>query len=325
MKNLFLRPLALTSALLTVTSLFAVARSAAEVVQKTYPNPDDAITALVAAAKAGDKPALREIFGPKLKDLSSNDPVQGDAEIADFAKSCGEAMRVDRTDEKVTLTIGADGWPFPIPLIKTASGWRFDTAAGVDELLCRRVGEDELNAIEVCRAYVDAQREYAQTDWDGDEILEYAERILSSEGKKDGLYWPVTDGETISPLGELVAAAQDKGYKKLKNASGEPQPYEGYFFRVLKRQGPAAPGGRYNYMINGHMIGGFALVAFPHDWGRSGIMTFIVNQQGKVYEKNLGPKTAELARAMTEYNPDKTWTPAKISGAVEEAAPAEKK
>jgi hypothetical protein len=281
--------------------------------QRTFASAEEAKAALVAAAKAGDHAALREIFGPDAKELVSGDPVEDAAAFDSFAKACGEAASLAPAGEsKVVLTIGAQGWPFPIPIVKSAEGrWLFDTAAGKEEILNRRVGENELKAIGVCRAYVQAQREYASKDRKGDEVLEYAQRLTSSPGKKDGLYWPAAEGEEQSPFGPLVAEAQAEGYGPVKGGGKNRQPYHGYLFRILKRQGASAPAGAYDYVINGHMIAGFALVAYPAVWGQSGIMTFIVNQQGKVYEKNLGAETAEAALAMTEYEPDKSWTLAK--------------
>ncbi|HWX20532.1 MAG TPA: DUF2950 domain-containing protein, partial [Candidatus Binatia bacterium] len=204
---------------------------------------------------------------------------------------------------------GADAWPFPIPLAKADGQWRFDTEAGRQEVLNRRVGGNELGALSVCRAYLEAQREYAAKDRDGDEVLEYAQRLRSTPGKHDGLYWPLRAGDEQSPLGPLIAAARVEGYRRqARIMTDEPSPYHGYYFKILTKQGKHAPGGKYDYIINGHMIGGFALAAWPAEWGNSGVMSFIVNQQGKIYEKNLGPKTAMLAKAMTRYEPDRTWS-----------------
>ena len=217
----------------------------------------------------------------------------------------------DLEDRSALLQIGSENWPFPIPLIEQEGRWFFDTLAGKEEVLNRRVGKNELGAMAVCRAYVNAQREYASQDRNGDEVLEYAQHLRSTTGAHDGLYWPVRQGDELSPLGPLVAAARGEGYRRQTKILTEAQsPYHGYYYKILTRQTKHAPGGKYNYIIHGHMIGGFALVAWPAQWGNSGIMTFIVNQQGKIYQKNLGPKTDTIAPAMTQYNPDSTWTPA---------------
>jgi len=207
------------------------------------------------------------------------------------------------------LEVGDERWPFPVPIVPRDGRWFFDTEAGKDELLNRRIGRNELATLQSVRAYVEAQREYAGKDRDGDEVLEFAPKFNSTPGTKDGLYWPQhLDGE-ISPLGPLAAQAYDEGYGgRATHERAEPAPFHGYFFKILTRQAKTAPGGKYDYVINGNMIGGFALVAWPAEYEESGIMTFIVNQQGRVYQKDLGSKTAKIAAAMKEYNPDKTWT-----------------
>jgi hypothetical protein len=209
-------------------------------------------------------------------------------------------------DDRVVVDIGAQNWPLPIPLVKRDGKWIFDTAAGRVEIIDRRVGEDELNAIGVCRTYVTAQREYASEDRDGSGILKFAQKLKSTHGMKDGLYWKASDDEEQSPFGPLVAEAHAEGYGG-KTSEGQPQPFKGYLFRILTAQGAAAPGGAYNYVVNGNLIAGFALVAYPAHWGESGVMTFVVNQWGKVYECNLGQDSAEVATAMTEFNPDTDW------------------
>jgi hypothetical protein len=213
---------------------------------------------------------------------------------------------VDQSGSRKLLQLGDDGWPFPIPLVQESGRWFFDTEAGEEEILNRRIGRNESGTIQVCHAYVDAQREYASQDRDGDKVLEYAQKLASSEGKTDGLYWPTELNGQISPLGPLVADARGEGYRK-DSASDGPQPFHGYFFKILTRQGKNAPGGKYDYVINGNMIGGFAMVAWPAAYGDTGIMTLIVNQQGIVYQKDLGPGTAKTANKMTEYDPDPTW------------------
>jgi hypothetical protein len=208
----------------------------------------------------------------------------------------------------MVLEVGTNGWPFPIPLVKQASGWQFDTVAGKDELLNRRIGRNELEVLRVMRAYVDAQREYATQDRDGDEVLEYAQKLSSSPGKTDGLYWPMELNGEKSPLGPLVADAQDVGYfSNGISSEGGPRPFYGYLFKILTRQGKHAPGGKYDYIINGNMIGGFAMVAWPAEYGDSGVMTFIVNQQGRVYQKDLGKSTDKIAKKMRDYDPDSSW------------------
>jgi hypothetical protein len=208
----------------------------------------------------------------------------------------------------MALEVGPDAWPFPIPLVKGSAGWQFDTAAGLEEILNRRIGRNELDVLRVVRAYVEAQREYASRDRDGDDVLEYAQKITSSPGLTDGLFWsPEVNGE-VSPLGPLVARAQTVGYfnTAFDDIPG-PRPFRGYLFRILTRQGKHAPGGKYDYIINGNMIGGFALVAWPVEYGESGVMTFIVNHRGRVYQLNLGEETAKIVRKMDAYNPDETW------------------
>jgi hypothetical protein len=214
------------------------------------------------------------------------------------------------SDASLSLEIGADAWPFPIPLVNRGGQWFFDTAAGRAEILRRRIGQDELGAIAVCRAYVEAQREYAGQDRLGDGVLAYAQLLHSSPNRHDGLYWPAQAGEPLSPLGPLVAAAHLEGYHHTSRMLNDQQaPYHGYYFKILTRQGKHAPGGKYDYVINGRMIAGFALVAWPAQWANTGVMTFVVNQQGQVFQRNLGPKTARLAAAMNRYDPDERWAP----------------
>jgi hypothetical protein len=282
--------------------------------QRLFSSPEDALRTLHEAVKTNDKASIDHIFGPSGKDLRSDDKVQDAAEFDEFAKHMAEKTDlVKENDSKLILHVGKENWPFPIPLVKYNDQWFFDTEAGKEEILNRRIGENELTAILVCRTYVNAQRDYALKDWDGDEIFAYAQKLRSDRGKRNGLFWRAAPGEKMSPLGELVAQARMEGYKKEKATFKEemPIPFHGYYFKILTRQGKNAPGGRYNYIINGNMVGGFALIAFPSNWGKSGVMTFIVNQQGKVYQKNLGPNTTKVAREMKSYNPDKTWAPVK--------------
>jgi hypothetical protein len=281
--------------------------------QKHFSSPEDALKGLVEAVKAQDRAALDQIFGPSAKDLRSSDEVQAAAEFKEFAKRVAEKTSlVKENDSRVIIYIGNENWPFPIPLAKTNGQWFFDTEAGKEEILNRRIGEDELTAILVCRTYVKAQREYVLKDWNGDGVLAYAKKLRSDPAKKDGLFWRHAPGESVSPLGELVAQARVEGYKKTRSLFKEqPVPFHGYYFKILTEQGEHAPGGKYNYIINGNMVGGFGLVAFPSSWGKSGVMTFIVNQQGKVFQKNLGSDTLKTAQEMQAYDPDETWTSVK--------------
>jgi hypothetical protein len=274
--------------------------------QKTFASLDEAVNALVAALRAADRTALVEILGPQGNPLVwSGDDVADRAAFQRFTAEYDRAHRLEGGAGKVVLYVGDDDFPFPIPLVPDGPRWLWDTDAGDDELLNRRIGENELATIQVCLAYVDAQREYYSR---GQGLLEYAQRLDSTKGKHDGLYWETRPGELDSPLGPLVARARAAGYP-LPPPRG-PAPYHGYFYRILLAQGPDAPGGAYDFVVRGHMIGGFALVAYPASYGASGIMTFIVNQDGVVYQKDLGAKTAQAANAMKTYNPDKAWAQA---------------
>jgi hypothetical protein len=286
-----------------------LATSAADI-GKTFATPEEAVSALVQATSTLSGTDLRAIFGPAAAELQNPDRVQATNEFHAFTTALNSSHRlVHESATKCVLEVGANFWPFPIPIVKQDGGWFFDTEAGKEEILSRRIGKNELAVLEVMRAYVEAQREYASRDRNGDEMLEYAQRIGSTPGTKDGLYWPPDlDGE-VSPLGPMVAEAQSKGYGiEAKGQETARVPFHGYLFKILTRQGKHAPGGKYNYVINGHMIGGFALVAWPVEYGDSGIMTFIVNQQGRVYQKDLGPRTAKIAGTLKEYAPDKTWS-----------------
>jgi hypothetical protein len=270
--------------------------------QPSFTSPESAVAALVAAARANRTSELVRLLGPDGKKLvTSGDPIADQIGRAKFAVAYQKHHEIKRTgDATATLIVGDEQWPLPIPVVRDGLGrWHFNTKAGAEEVLARRIGRNELGAIEVCRAYADAQREYASTDRDGDGLLAYAQRFTSSKGRHDGLYWPVKPGEPESPVGALVASAHAEGYKR--------QPYHGYYYKILKGQGKDAPGGAYSYMAKGRMIGGFALVAFPAEYGNSGIMTFLISHEGVVYQKNLGPKTASIARAMTAFNPDPSW------------------
>ena len=283
---------------------------AADVAQATYGSPARAAAALVAAARAGDVAALKHVLGPEgAKLVNSGDAVEDARGRTMFVAAYDRRHRIDAAgDGRWTLVIGSEQWPFPIPIVKRAGHWLFDTAAGEEEILDRRIGRNELNAIKVSRAYVEAQREYARSLAAGSGIREYARRFVSRPGTHDGLYWPAGPGATESPIGPLVASARAEGYGG-SDARGRHVPYHGYYYRILDRQGPAAPGGAYDYMADGHMIGGFALVAFPATWGNSGVMTFIVNQDGIVHQKDLGRETATIARKMAAYDPGPGWKP----------------
>jgi hypothetical protein len=264
--------------------------------------------ALVAATQGGDRGAVDAIFGPEVKELLSGDAKQDALEFGAFAKLIGQFHQlVQKADDKFVLNLGAQNWPLPIPIVKKDGTWFFDTATGKEEIVNRRVGEDELTAIGVCRTYVVAQREYASEDRVGDGVFRFAQKLRSTPDLKDGLYWPAATTEEQSPFGPFIAEVHAEGYGG-KTAEGTPQPFHGYRFKILTVQGASAPGGAYDYIINGNMIGGFALVAYPAHWGESGVMTFIVNQWGKVYERNLGPESAELAVAMIEFDPEEGWT-----------------
>ena len=292
-------------------------------VQATFATPDEALQALVAAAKDKDRVALAKLFGPDYDQLLSGDEVEDNKDLAEFAAAVQESAQLQKVnDSKYTVTVGKDNWPTPVPVVQKDGKWLFDTKAGLEEIINRRVGENELSAIATCRAYAVAQWEYyTEGDWDHDGVAEYAHKLISTPGKHDGLFWENAEGENPSPLGKLIAAASAEGYVPAQEAPGAAgkggsdkeqtsfgrAPYHGYYFKILTHQGPHAAGGKYGYIINGNMIAGYALVAYPDKWGNSGVMTFIINQQGRVYQKNLGPNTAKLAPAMAEYDPDPTW------------------
>jgi hypothetical protein len=280
---------------------------AATAVQKPFASPEAGITALVEAVKLNDQPMLLAVLGPHgSKLINSGDAVADRQSREAFLKAYDEANKlVLEGDTKATLVIGKDEWPMPIPLVKSSDGWRFDTRTGEKEILARRLGRNELSAIQVCLAIVDAEREYAALDLDKDGVPEYAPKFVSTAGKRDGLYWETTPEESPSPLGPLLAAAAKEGYTPPDSPPLEP--YHGYFYRILTKQGKDAPGGAYDYLVKGKMIGGFAVIAYPARYGASGIMSFIVNQDGVVYEKDLGKKTAAIASEMTMFNPDASW------------------
>lgn len=273
--------------------------------QRTFGSPEDALQALAAAVKSNNDKELVAILGPGSGDLiSSGDKVDDKRGKERFLKSYEEKNSIEAGgDNKAVIHIGSQDRIFPIPVVKKGSRWLFDTKAGKEEILCRRVGRNELNVIDVLNAYSDAQREYASKDRDGDGILEFAQRLISTKGKKDGLYWDAKEGEEESPFGPLIAKAAQEGYKE------QPFPFHGYYFRIIKAQGPHAKGGAFDYVAKGHMVLGFGLLAYPAKYGSSGVMTFVVNQEGVIYQKDLGKKTARAVTGM-RYDPDKTWTKA---------------
>lgn len=294
---------------LTIALAFSTTLSAAQVATKqmSFASPEEAVKVLIATVKVDDTKKLIQILGPDaIPLLESGDPVEDRNNREHFLKAYSEANKLEKSDEsKYMLELGKDEWQFPIPLVKEANKWHFDTDAGKQEILNRRIGRNELSAIQALLAYVDAQHEYYLANPQHDKVFSFAQKFLSTSGKRDGLYYPVNAGEPLSPLGELYAHAQAEGYVKSKKDTTHA--YYGYFYRILKSQGPDAPGGAYDYIVQGKMLGGHALIAWPATYGNSGVMTFMVNQDGVVYEKDLGPNTAKTAQKIMKFNPDKTW------------------
>jgi hypothetical protein len=277
--------------------------------QMTFPSAEDAVKAMVAAVKADDTKSLLAMTGPGTKHIIlSGDPVEDKKGREWFVKHYEEKNRLDEESPgRVTLHVGNDEWPFPFPIVKAGKSWMFDTRTGKEEILARRVGKNELSAVQVCLAYVDAQKEYAMRKGrQGQGLLEYAQSFVSKPGKQDGLYWEAAEGEEQSPMGPLFAAAREEGYGE-RPLGGRPTPYHGYLYRILKAQGRNAPGGAHEYVVGDKMIGGFALIAYPAHYRSSGVMTFIVNQDGVVYQKDLGRETRKAVHAMKTFEPDKTW------------------
>jgi len=294
----------------TIVGLSGISHAAAAQ-QKSFASAEEAVKTAVTAARANNEKDLLAIFGVQAKDLlSSGDPVADKQRREGFIKAYDEKNRVMADGTNMILVIGPNDWPFPIPLVKKGDGWVFDTDKGKEEILNRRIGQNELDVIQVSLAYVDAQREYAMKDRDGSGLRGYAQKFRSDAGKKNGLYWEAKADEEQSPLGPFAARARSEGYGQNK-ASDKPVPYRGYYYKILTAQGKDAPGGAYSYIVKGKMIGGFALVAYPAEYGNSGVMSFIVNHEGKVFQKDLGKNTANAAAAMKEYNPDKTWSEVK--------------
>ncbi|MGE5347479.1 MAG: DUF2950 domain-containing protein [Acidithiobacillales bacterium] len=284
----------------------AAKKSPTAVRQRTFDTPKAAADALVAAAGSYDVPALKEILGPDGADLVvTTDPVQDKNQAEAFAEKAREKSEVvpdAKNPNLAVLSVGEEDWPMPIPIVRKGGKWLFDTKAGRQEILYRRIGRNELTAIEACRNFVEAQHDYALEKHDGSPVNQYAQKIISTPGKQDGLVWKNPDGTFGGPLGEGLANAIAEGYSK------KSEPYHGYYFKVLKGQGPAAPLGRIDFVVEGVMIGGFALVAAPAEYRVTGVKTFIVSHDGIVYEKDLGKKTVDQFRAMELYNPDKSWS-----------------
>ncbi len=298
-----------TSAVFVLLSTTILTMSAQAPEQMTFATPQEAATTLLQALK-NNPDKLQAIFGPSsAKVLSSGDPIQDKHDRELLVVALEQSWRwAPRGANARELVVGHEAWPFPIPLVKKGRGWRFDTAAGEVEVLARRVGRNELRAIQICRAYVLVQGEYALEGHDGKRAGLYAQKVRSEPGRQDGLYWAAKPGEKPSPLGDLAAQAAAEGYDRQKEPAAA---FHGYFFRILTAQGPAARGGAKSYVVNGEMSGGFALGAYPASYRNSGVLTFIVNQDGVVFEKDLGKETTKLASEMNEYNPDKSWRRAK--------------
>ena len=299
---------AMVAAVAAAPRAHAAAKAAPKPAQKYFASPEDAVAALVAAVKSDDPKALLAVLGPDGARVAESGDTVADREGREgFVASYEEKHSIAKTsDTEAKLTTGKDDWPMPIPIVKDASGWRFDTKAGEQEILARRIGRNELDTIQTLLAIVDAQREYYERDPDKSGLLHYAQYFISGKGKRDGLYFETKEGEPESPLGSLIAGARAEGYK---GGQGKATPYHGYYYRILKAQGPHAQGGAYDYVAKGKLMGGFAVVAYPATWGASGVMTFVVNHDDVVYEKDLGPNTAAIAKAMTKFDPDDTWKP----------------
>jgi len=297
----FSKPMIASVAVATLMASY----SAAQAARRTFDNPQSAAEALVKAAESFDVPSLLQILGPNSRDLVvSDDPVVDKTRATDFARLAREKQQLNvdpKNPNRAELVVGNSEWPLPIPLVKRNGKWFYDANSGRQEILLRRIGENELDAIRICRGFVEAQHEYAIEKHDASELNEYAQRIISTPGKHDGLAWQNPDGSWGGPVGEAIAKALAQGY------GAELQPYHGYYFKVLKGQGPAALMGQMNFVVNGAMIGGFALSAAPAQYRVTGIKTFIVSHEGIVYEKDLGPDTLTALKQIEVYNPDKTW------------------
>jgi DUF2950 family protein len=291
------------ASLLTAVLVFATASAASA--QRSFVSPDEAMNALVGAVRIADRAAILTMLGREGAGIvSSGDDAADAAERQRFVAAYDAKHRITMDGEnKAVAILGLEDFPFPIPIVRKDGMWRFDTVAGRQEIFYRRIGRNELDAIQACLAYVDAQNDYAEKDRTGAGAGVYAQRVVSKPGTKDGLYWPASQGDDASPLGELVAQATTEGYR----IGGERAPFHGYYYKILTKQGPNAPGGALDYVVRGRMIGGFALVAYPAWYGISGVMTFLVNHAGVVFQKDLGPHTERLAERMVSFNPDQTW------------------
>jgi hypothetical protein len=298
--------------LLILAGLLASLPLAAQAIsgQKTFASPLEAVKSLMEAARSGEPAQLVPIIGPQAADLISSGDLGAAKEVlANFVKTYDEKHSISSEAQGFEfLQVGKGDWPFPFPIVRDGRAWYFDIDRGNEEILDRRVGRNELGAIAVCEGYVQSQKDYAAKGHDGNSHRIYAQRFLSTPGKQDGLYWPVSKGEPESPMGPLVASAAME--KSSQQSAGDPAPYYGYFYRILTEQGPEAPGGAKNYIVDGKLTGGFALIAYPAQYASSGVMTFIVNQDGVVYQEDLGDQTSELASKITAYNPDSSWQPA---------------
>ena len=319
--------LALSITLAAANTMFATRLDAADrpethtktsTAQQLFASPDEAVETLQAVTQAKDEAGMNKIFGPVFHELQTGDPVQDANHAQRFASAMSQGHKlVPEGSDKIVIEIGTNNWPLPIPLVKTNGQWMFDTAAGKEEIINRHIGKDELHAIGVCRAYVAAQQQYLRMSPELGGKTNYAQRFKSTPGTKDGLFWQTTGNAPDSPFGPLVAKAQMEGYGP-RTGTGT-QPFHGYFFRILTRQGRSTPGGKTDYMRDGNLTEGFALVAYPAVWDQSGIMTFIVNQDGKIFQRNLGKDTYRIANRMNEYNPDHNWTLVQDQGVVRAA------
>lgn len=287
---------------LLVSAAIAVAAT-----QRTFASPQEAVDALAQAVKANDQAALHVIFGPDADEVISSGDTVADAHNREvFNTAYGESSRLDiEGDAQATLVIGKDEWPMPIPLVREGGRWHFDTQKGANEILARRIGRNELSAMKTCLAIMDAEREYATRDLDADGVPEYAAHFVSEPGKRDGLYWPTSANEPPSPLGALLAAAADEGYARPGARTLEP--YNGYYYRILTQQGKNARGGARDYEVKGKLMGGLALLAYPARYGASGLATFMVSDDGVIYEKNLGPETQAIVSKIAAFDPDASW------------------
>jgi hypothetical protein len=285
--------------------VFGCAKKESSPAQMTFTSPEDAVVALVDALKANDNAQLTHILGPDGgKILSSGDEVADKQAREVFLTAYAEKAELSTEGDHTILSIGAEEWPVPIPLVKDGSNWRFDTAAGLREVLFRRIGNNELSTMQLCKAYVEAQKEYASRGHDGKARGIYAQKFASSAGKHDGLYWKSDDLIEVSPLGDLAAQASSDGYTK---SEGKPTPFYGYYFRILTGRGASAPGGAQSYLVNGELQKGFALIAYPAEYKNSGVMTFIVDDKGTTYQKDLGTETAKVASEINVFDPDSSW------------------